>query len=325
MKIGVAISKMHQSSKILKGKISMIKKTFTLHSKYDNLPLSVLVIAPENAPKGIIQFVHGMAEYKNRYEEMMSFFAEKGYVCVCHDHRGHGESLKNKEDRGWFGDYDGEAVVDDTVLVTEYIKKEYPNLPLTLFGHSMGALIVRCYAQEHDELIDKLIVCGSPSKNPLSGVAIFLEKTIRLFCGARHRSKLLAFLSTGKGDKLFPGEAEKAWLCANRASVEKYVSDENCGFVFTCNGYENLFKLLRRTYQKKRYQVKNSTLSIHFLAGEKDTVIVSEAAWQNAVEEMRKVGYQTVTAKLYEGMRHEVHNEADNQIVYEDLLAFVNA
>ena len=71
--------------------------------------------------------------------------------------------------------------------------------------------------------------------------------------------------------------------------------------------------------------MKNSTLSIHFLAGEKDTVIVSEAAWQNAVEEMRKVGYQTVTAKLYEGMRHEVHNEADNQIVYEDLLAFVNA
>ena len=302
----------------------MLKTTLTLSSAYDNLPLSVLVIAPESAPKGIIQLVHGMAEHKNRYEEMMTFFAENGYVCVCHDHRGHGESLKSKEDRGWFGDYDGKAVVDDTVLVTEYIKTQYPNLPLTLFGHSMGALIVRCYLQQHDDLIDKLIVCGSPSKNPLSGVAIFLEKTIRLFCGGRHRSKLLAFLSTGKGDSLFPGEGEKAWLSANRENAVKYLADENCGFVFTCNGYENLFKLLRRTYQRKKYQVKNSALPIRFIAGAKDPVIVSETAWLNAVEDMRRVGYQTVTSKLYEGMRHEIHNEVDRQTVYKDALAFIN-
>ena len=302
----------------------MLKTTLTLSSAYDSLPLSVLVIAPENAPKGIIQLVHGMAEHKNRYEEMMSFFAENGYVCVIHDHRGHGESLKNKEDRGWFGDYDGKAVVDDCVLVTEYIKTQYPNLPITLFGHSMGALIVRCYLQEHDDLIDKLIVCGSPSKNPLSGVAIFLEKTIRLFCGGRHRSNLLNFLSTGKGDSLFPGEGEKAWLSANRENAIKYLADEDCGFIFTCNGYENLFKLLRRTYQRKKYQLKNPTLPIHFIAGEKDPVIVSEKAWLNAVEDMRKVGYQTVTGKLYEGMRHEIHNEVDRQTVYNDVLAFIN-
>ena len=302
----------------------MIKSTFILHSNYDNLPLAGIVVAPENSPKGIVQFVHGMGEYKNRYKEMMTFLAQNGYVCVCHDHRGHGESILTKEDRGWFGDYNGKAVVDDAVLVTNYIKGEYPNLPLTLFGHSMGALSVRCYAQEHDDLIDKLVVCGSPSKNPLAGVAILLEKIIRLFCGARHRSKLLAFLSTGKGDKLFPGEGEKAWLSANRASAEAYIADENCGFIFTCNGYENLFKLLKRTYQKKKYQVKNPTMPIHFIAGEKDAVIVSEKAWLSAVADMRAVGYQTVTSKLYEGMRHEIHNEVDRQTVYKDALAFIN-
>ena len=96
----------------------MIKQTFTLQSKYDSLPLSVLFIAPEENPKGILQIVHGMAEHKNRYEDLMSFLAKNGYACVCHDHRGHGESILNKEDKGWFGDYEGTAVVDDTVLVT---------------------------------------------------------------------------------------------------------------------------------------------------------------------------------------------------------------
>ena len=38
---------------------------------------------------------------------------------------------------------------------------------------------------------------------------------------------------------------------------------------------------------------------------------------------MRKVGYNKVSGKLYEGMRHEIHNELDRQTVYNDLLAFI--
>ena len=72
----------------------MVKEKFTLLSKYDKLPLSILLIAPNEGAKGIVQLVHGMAERKERYEELMSFLAQNGYVCVCHDHRGHGESLK---------------------------------------------------------------------------------------------------------------------------------------------------------------------------------------------------------------------------------------
>ena len=301
----------------------MIKETFTLYSRYDNLPLSALILAPENGAKGIVQLVHGMAERKERYEELMRFLAENGYVCVIHDHRGHGESLQSKEDRGFMGDYDGKAIVDDAVLVTESIKAKYPNLPLTLFGHSMGSLVVRCFAQTHDKLIDKLIVCGSPSKNPLAGVAVGLEKCIRALRGARHRSKLLAFLSTGKGDKQFPGEGNHAWLSRNRENVEAYLADEGCGFVFTCNGYENLFKLMKNTYQKKSYKVKNPSLPIYFIAGEKDPVIVSEKAWCSAVDFMKEVGYVKVSGRLYKDMRHEVHNELGREEVYEDILAFI--
>ena len=301
----------------------MIKEKFTLLSRYDELPLSVLAIVPKEGAKGIVQLVHGMAERKERYEELMTFLAQNGYACVCHDHRGHGESLKGKEDRGFMGDYDGKAIVEDAVLIGEYMKKQYPELPLILFGHSMGSLIVRCYAQTHDELLSKLIVCGSPSKNPLAGVAVGLEKCIRFFCGARHRSKLLAFLSTGKGDKQFPGEGNHAWLSRNRENVEQYLADEDCGFRFTCNGYENLFKLLKNTYQKKGYEVKNPNLPIYFIAGEKDPVIVSEKAWRSAVEFMKEVGYVCVESKLYADMRHEIHNELGREEVYQDLLCFI--
>ncbi len=299
-----------------------MKKNFTLISTYDKLPIAGVMLLPQKTPKGIVQLVHGMAERKERYEEFMQFLADHGYVAVCHDHRGHGESVRSEEDFGWFGDYDGKAVVDDTVAVTRFIRELYPLLPITLFGHSMGSLIVRCCLQNHDGLYDKLVVCGSPSKNSLVGVALLLEKTIRLFCGKRHRSKLLKHLSTGKGNKDFEQEGKNAWLSRNRSSVEAYNADPKCGYIFTCNGYENLFKLLKNTYARKRYAVSNPELPIYFIAGGNDPVIVDEFKWFDSIEFLRACGYRRVSGKLYEGMRHEILNEVGREEVYRDVLAF---
>ncbi len=298
-----------------------MKRQFTLQSTYDGLTLSGMVYAPENSPKGIVQLVHGMAEHKGRYQEIMEFLSEKGYVVVCHDHRGHGESILSEQDLGWFGDYAGNAVVEDTRAVTDYIKAEYPNLPLTLFGHSMGSLIVRCYIQRYDNLCDKLVVCGSPSKNGLAGVAIALEKCIRLVRGERHRSKLLKYLSTGKGAKRFAGEG--GWLSRNEENIARYLADPKSGYLFTCNGYENLFKLLKKAYQLKRYEVKNPPLPVLFMAGSDDPVIVSEKAWRQAIAFLQKVGYKNVSGKLYEGMRHEILNEIGREEVFADLHSFI--
>lgn len=287
------------------------------------MPLSCLIYEPKGKPKGIVQIVHGMCEYKARYLSFMEFLCKKGYVVECHDHRGHGDSVLKEEDRGYFYDFKANAVVEDTVQITKYLREQYPKRPLTLFGHSMGSMIVRCYIQEHDDLIDKLVVCGSPSKNGLAGLAIGLTKTIRFFRGARHRSKMLNYLSVGKYDKRYPGEGRAAWLSENRDNVHAYAADPKCNFVFTCNGFENLFRLMKRTYAKKKYEVKNPDLPIHFVSGSDDAVMDNEKKWNESVELLRQVGYKQVTSKLYEGLRHEILNETDNDEPFLDLLHFI--
>ena len=97
----------------------------------------------------------------------MEFMAEHGVVCVIHDHRGHGKSVKSEQDLGFMYGAGGAGLVEDLFLVTKWAKKEYPDLPFVLMGHSMGSLVVRAYAKEHDQELDALIVCGSPSKNYL--------------------------------------------------------------------------------------------------------------------------------------------------------------
>ena len=154
-----------------------------IKSKCDKLPLAVTITLPEeNVPvRGIVQISHGMAEHKERYYPFMEFLANNGYIGVINDHRGHGDSVKSEDDLGYFYDTTATYIIEDLHQITQEIKKEYPDLPVYLFGHSMGSLVVRCYLKHYDNDIDKLIVCGSPSKNSAAGLGIVLVKIMAKF------------------------------------------------------------------------------------------------------------------------------------------------
>ena len=128
--------------------ILMEKQTLTIQSECDDLLLSVAMFVPDGEVKGIFQIAHGMAEHKERYEEFMKYLASQGYVTLIHDHRGHGASVKSEGDLGYFYDNRAEHIIEDLHQVARHAKSLYPNQPLTLFGHSMGALVVRKYIKK---------------------------------------------------------------------------------------------------------------------------------------------------------------------------------
>lgn len=305
----------------------MQKREFTLQSQYDDLAISCAEYAAagqtdENA-KGAVQIVHGMCEYKERYEGFIEYLTENGYIVFAHDHRGHGGSVTGNDNLGYFGDKKGVAIVDDVALITDEIRRLHPGLEITLFGHSMGSLVVRAYLKKYENKIDKLIVCGSPSKNPLAGFGLFLNGLISAFKGRTYRSRLMANASTGGGDDEFPGEGKNAWLTRDKEIVKKYNADEKCNFIFTCNGFSNLLHLVKNVYKKKNYPVKKPDLPIFFIAGADDPVIVNEKKWLAAQEFLRSAGYKNVAGKLYPKMRHEILNELGKEEVYADALAFI--
>ncbi|MBQ8885137.1 MAG: alpha/beta fold hydrolase [Clostridia bacterium] len=302
-------------------------ENFKIRSDYGEVELFCKAYLPEGGvkeAKGIVEIVHGMCEHIARYDGFMRYLAENGYIAAAHDLRGHGESVKSDEELGYFGDKTGEAVVNDVFKVTKALKERYQNLPVVLLGHSMGAMIVRVFLQEHDKEIEGLIVSGSPSKNALAGAGIALDKTIGLFRGERHRSKMMAALATGNGDKNFPGEGKNAWLTRDKSVVDAYNADKKCGFVFTCNGFENLLRLMKNTYDKKRYRVQNPNLPIFFISGSNDPIMISEDKWVAAQNDLRDAGYQNVSGRLYHEMRHEVLNELKKEEVYADVKAFID-
>lgn len=308
----------------------MKKEYITINSKCDNLPISVTIFAPESNNneniKGIVQISHGMAEHKERYYNFMEYLTKEGYITIINDHRGHGKSVKEEDDLGYFYDNTSNYIIEDLHQITMYIKEKYPNKKITLFGHSMGSMVVRKYIKKYDKDIDKLVVCGSPSKNSFVDVAILLAKVTGKIKGEKYRSQFIQNLAFGGyNKKLESPKSKNDWVCANEDAVEEYNNNKLCGFIFTANGFENLFRLMKEIYSKDGWVFKNKELPILFIAGSDDPVIVNKEKWLKSQEFLKQMGYQHITNKLYDGLRHEILNEKNKNIVYVDILNFINS
>lgn len=299
------------------------RKELKLTSQHDRLELGVTIIAPEQ-PRGILQIVHGMAEHRRRYYDFMEYCAERGFVTIIHDHRGHGDSLKDSDDLGYFYENGAQGMIEDVHQITEYIRAMYPTLPLTLLGHSMGSLVVRCSLKQYDQAIDKLIVCGSPSKNLAVRAGRALVRAMTKVKGGHFRSKFVGNLLNRNFSKRFPNEgSENAWIVSDPAVVAAYDADAKSGFIFTLNGYETLLTLSLETYSKKGWQVQHPELPIFFIAGAEDPCIISQKDFDKAVNFLRERGYEQVQSKLYPGMRHEILNEKGKLEVWQDVVEWM--
>lgn len=290
-------------------------------SEKDCLQLEVAILEPKEKPKGIVQISHGMSEHKERYYEFMKYLSENGYICVIHDHRGHGASVKNKRDLGYFYTEDINYIIDDLYQITKYIKNKYPDLKINLFAHSMGTLVARGYLKKYDDKINKMILSGTPTENSMALLGLMIAKFLNIFYKKNVPNKLLNNLTFGNYSKDVNKKNE--WICLNEDIVEAYNKDELCGYIFTTNGFINLYKLMINAFKKNNWNMKNKNLPIYIIAGRNDKVIQNEEKFTKLSKFITERGYKNVQSKLYNDMKHEILNEKNNKIVYKDILDFI--
>lgn len=206
--------------------------------------------------------------------------------------------------------------------MTSYIKKQYPNLPVYLFSHSMGTLVARNYLKKHDQEIEKIVLCGPPTENKLAGLGIQFAKISKKIKGDRNRSQFLNQLTFGNYNKNY--KIQNEWICSNIEKVNQYNQDELSGYIFTTNGFINLYGLMKNAFNKKNWNVQNPNLKILVIVGCDDPVIQNKNKFENLINFLRSLGYKNITSKLYPKKRHELLNEVDHESIYQDILDFFN-
>lgn len=311
---------------------NLTETKYTHISGTDNLPLSVLRIEPENPAdiRGIVQLIHGKNEHKGRYKAFMRFLASNGYLTIINDHRGHGESVIEPDDRGYFYQGGTDALVEDLHEITLDAKKYAAEkcgrdgLPVTLLGHSMGSLAARCYLRQYDADIGKLVLTGSPSRSDKIRQGLQVVKLLKKLEGKRARSLLAKKLIMGVSyERRYRHEGlHNAWTNSEREAVIEHNNDPLCRFNFTLNGYEEMLKMAMLAYTGG-YTPQNPSMPIRFFSGEDDPCALSRQKFAEAMRLMKNIGYTDVRCLLYKGMRHDILHEKNKLRVYSDILRFI--
>ena len=281
-----------------------------------------LAVFPVEKPKAVLQMVHGMQEHKERYYSFIEYLNKNGYAVVISDMRGHGEDAPNL---GHIADKKGEKIlIEDQNRIYNYIKENFKDVPVYLFGHSMGSIISRVLLQESSANYKKVILSGYVAPNPASPVAVLLGNIVKCF-GAKKYSKLLANLALGPYSKAVKDrKTELDWLSANEENVQNYINDPLCGFPFTNGSFSALFHLLNAMGKAKKYVNVNKELPFLLAGGEDDPCTAGEKGRANSKIVLEKAGFVNFEVATFKGMRHEILNELDKEQVYKTMLDFLN-
>ncbi len=308
----------------------MVTNNFTFLSNDGKNAVHAVKWMPDSGEyKAILQITHGMVEYIERYAPFAEFLTGKGYMVVGHDHIGHGQSVASQEDWGYFAEgTPSDTVVADMHKLRTLIQEENPEMPYFMLGHSMGSFMLRKYLSLHNDNLRGAIIMGTgfiPEK--MTNLALGITKFIGKLRGTHHRSKLISGLAFGADYKEFDmnGEhPENSWLTKDVDIVRQYYQTPACTFMFTVNGYQGLFEAVNFSCNLENAKLIPKKLPLFIVSGDRDPVGGLGKGVKDAYYLYQEAGILDLTYKLYENDRHEILNETDRQLVFEDLLAWMN-
>jgi len=282
--------------------------------------------SPEGEPRGVVQLVHGVAEHIGRYHEFATFLTEHGFIAVGDDHLGHGLSINNESELGWFAEKDGwDLIVKDEKTLRDMIREKYPDSPLILLGHSMGSFMARTYIGYYPDDFDLCILSGTghtPGAVCRAGRMIARREVRRH--GSKYHSATLQNMAFGnylKGIENPIGAND--WICRDENVIRAYEADPLSGFAASAELMYEMMVGLEMIGNNSHIMKMKKDLPILFISGEADPVGGWGKGVRTVFDRFKGIGMQDVTIRIYPEMRHEVLNEINKQEVWNDVLAWI--
>jgi len=274
---------------------------------------------PEGEPKAVLQIVHGIAEYIERYDDFAGFLNGLGYVVVAEDHMGHGQTVGAEGTQGYFEGGWFTAVSDSYALLRK-TKAEYPQIPYVLFGHSMGSFMARTILEVYsDSGIAAAVICGTgwQPRAILPGAIGICQLACKKVGEKNTSDTLQNMVFGGYNKRVEHPRTEFDWLTRDARVVDAYIAHPSCGFTASTGLLRDLLTGIRFIEQKQNLAKMNKDLPVLFIAGGDDPVGNYGKGVTRAAEEFRKAGMKHVSCRLFPLGRHEILNEINRREVYD--------
>lgn len=305
----------------------MQKETYCL-TMNDNESVSIQEwYNPDKRPKAVVQISHGMAEHIDRYHPFAVFLVQNGFHVIGNDHRGHGRTGENINAMGYFSDTEGfEKTVEDLHVITDHIKDQFTNVPIILFGHSMGSFLARRYIQMYSSDLTGVILSGTGSQPTIAINAGKLIAKLEMWRkDPKTPSPLLNKLAFGRFAKQIKNaKTSFDWLSRDNEQVKLYIDDPRTGFTPSSSFFYDLFQGINMIQDLTKVNGIAKELPMLFISGEKDPVGDRTIGVKKAVKQYEKVGIKNIHTIIYPESRHELLNEVNKAEVYRDIIDWIN-
>lgn len=252
---------------------------------------------PATGPvRGVVVIAHGLKDYSDRYAAFAEALVGRGYAVQALDHRGHGDSAG---DRVWIASFD--EYLKDFDLVVQKARRDFPDKPLFVFGHSMGGNIVTRYALDFTPKPAGLITSAGALHAKEPGA---VTGTVKFFSAIAPRlavfelddnkfSRDQAIVASMKTDPLiFDGKAPARTAAEVIRSIE--------------------------SIEARASSLDVPVLCLHGSADEVTPPEGSQALVDHAATKDKRL-------ERYEGFFHDLLHEPGNQKVVDDMLGWLDA
>ncbi|MGH6860422.1 MAG: alpha/beta fold hydrolase [Phyllobacterium sp.] len=275
----------------------------------------------EGKARAIIQINHGVSEHAQRYGRFARFLSGRGFHVYAHDHRGHGFTRVAGIPAGRFADRDGmAAVLGDVDAVTDLARDRHPDLPLILFGHSLGGLVALNHVLGHAGKIDAAAIWNANfSAGTLGRLAQLILRGERMFLGSDVPSMLLPKLTFQEWNRgIADARTDFDWLSRDPAEVDAYIADPLCGWNPTVGMWRDIFGFVFAGADDKLLAGVRRDLPFNLVGGAQDPATAKGTAVKHLRRRMQRLGFTDITMKLYDDTRHEGLNEINRDIIMQD-------
>jgi len=250
---------------------------------------------PGETVKANILFVHGLGEHINRYNEWAGLFSDAGIGFTGVDLPGHGASDGR---RGHIRNF---SLTDEmTGILMDHIKSTFPGIPLLLYGHSLGGVIVLDY-----------ILRKSPEING----AIVTSPWLKL---AFQPGKLKLMLASVM-KIIIPGLIQPSGLIPEQISQDKdivtaYLTDNHVHDRISVSLFNGAMSAATHSLDNS-HNLKVPLLLMH---GKDDLITSPEGSCEFAA------GTDFAELKIWEGGYHELHNEPFKHEVFQYIINWIS-
>lgn len=281
---------------------------------------------PDGEVSAVLQIVHGIAEYIERYDDFAAYLNSLGILVVAEDHMGHGQSINNGGIQGYFHGGWFTAVADSKKLM-DMTMAEYPGKPYILLGHSMGSFMARTMLCKYPDCGISAAIISGTGWQPKEALPALI-KIIDLVCkktGEQNPNETLQNLVFGSyNKKVEHPRTPYDWLTRDAKIVDAYAAHPLCGFTASCGLLREMMKGIYYIEQPKHLALMRKELPVLFIAGGDDPVGSYGKGVRRTAEEFRKAGMQNVTVNIYPLGRHEILNEINREDVYTDVSKWIS-